>query len=525
MQTQRVIVVGAGIGGLVAALELAAQGTEVLVIEAASQPGGKLREVRVGGAAMDAGPTVFTMRWVFEELFDAIGESLAEHLSLQPVDVLARHAWSEPERLDLFADVARSADAIGAFAGAAASRGYLDFCARARGIYRTLEAPFLCASRPTPLSLASRGGLRGLPGLLRIAPFSTLWSELGRHFADPRLRQLFGRYATYCGSSPYLAPATLMLVAHVEQDGVWLVDGGMHRIAQVLAELAVARGATLRFDSPVREIVVDQGRACGVRLDAGETLLADAVVFNGDAAALAAGRLGPGARRATAPVAPARRSLSALTWNLLAPTNGFPLARHTVFFSNDYRAEFDAIFKRGNLPGSPTVYVCAQDRGDAGIRVDAAPRSAAERLLLIVNAPATGDARPFTDEELSRCEAQTFRSLARCGLQVQRDPAHTLLTTPQDFERLFPATGGALYGPASHGWAASFSRPGSRSRLPGLYLAGGSVHPGPGVPMAALSGRQAAASVLADRSKAAAARRASTAALHPTATPGGTSMR
>ena len=526
MSAKRVIVVGAGIGGLVSALELAAHGVEVLVLERAAQPGGKMREVALGGAAMDAGPTVFTMRWVFEELFDAIGLQLADHLSLRPASVLARHAWRADQRLDLFADVARSADAIGDFAGAAASRGYLDFCERARRTYHTLEAPFLRGTRPNPLSLARRAGLRGLPGLMRISPFVTLGSALGRHFTDPRLRQLFGRYATYCGSSPYLAPATLMLVAHVEQSGVWLVDGGMHRVAQTLVSLAQQRGATLRLNAQVDEILIRSGRACGVRLAGGERLDADAIVFNGDVAALGAGLLGRAALDASAPVEPPRRSLSALTWNLHAPTSGFPLSRHTVFFSNDSAREFDDIFERGRLPAAPTVYVCAQDR--AADADDHAPPRATERLLLIVNAPATGDIHPFTPEELARCEAQTFDTMARCGLQVQRRPEQTLLTTPQDFERLFPATGGALYGRASHGWAASFSRPGARSRLPGLYLAGGSVHPGPGVPMAALSGRQAAASVLADRAAnraAPAPHRPSTSTSPPAATPGGISTR
>jgi 1-hydroxycarotenoid 3,4-desaturase len=527
MSQKRVIVIGAGIGGLVSALELAARGVEVLVLERASRPGGKMRELTLGGAAMDAGPTVFTMRWVFEELFESIGLRLADHLTLQPVSVLARHAWSDDRRLDLFADVARSADAIGTFAGAAASRGYVDFCARARRIYRTLETPFLRGTRPNPLSLASRVGLRGLPELMRISPFATMWSELGRYFTDARLRQLFGRYATYCGSSPFLAPATLMLVAHVEQDGVWLVEGGMHRVAQTLAALAQQRGATLRFNAPVDEILSRDGKACGVRVAGGEELQADAIVFNGDVAALGAGLLGQDAVDASAPVEPARRSLSALTWNLLAPTSGFPLSRHTVFFSDDSAREFDDIFQRGQLPASPTVYVCAQDRPAD----DAALGGAAERLLLIVNAPATGDTRPFTPEELARCEAQTFRAMERCGLQVQRNPEHTRMTTPQHFERLFPATGGALYGQASHGWAASFSRPAARSKMPGLYLAGGSVHPGPGVPMAALSGRQAAASVLADQASRSAprarhqSRPPSTSTSPPTATPGGTSTR
>ena len=519
MTAQRVIVVGAGIGGLVSALELAANGVEVLLLERAAAPGGKMREVVVGGAAMDAGPTVFTMRWVFEELFEAVGTRLSDHVSLQPVSVLARHAWRADERLDLFADVARSADAIGRFAGAPAARGYLDFCARARRIYGALETPFLRGSRPTPLSLAARAGWRGLPDLLRISPLATLWQQLGTHFSDPRLRQLFGRYATYCGSSPFMAPATLMLVAHVEQDGVWLVDGGMHRVAQALARLAETHGAVLRCGAQVEQILVRDGRACGVRLAGGEELAAQAVVFNGDVAALSSGLLGDAADRAVPRTAPARRSLSALTWNLRALTRGFPLSRHTVFFSADYRREFDDIFQHGRLPSAPTVYVCAQDRSDAEADANIDAPCGPERLLLIVNAPARGDTHPFTHEELASCEAQTFRLLQNCGLQVQRDPQQSVLTTPQDFERLFPATGGALYGQASHGWMASFSRPGARSRLPGLYLAGGSTHPGPGVPMAALSGRQAAASLLADMVPH------STARWPRAATSGGTSMR
>lgn len=521
MGSNRVIVIGAGIGGLVSALELAARGVDVLVLERAGAPGGKMRQVGAGENAMDAGPTVFTMRWVFEELFASVGAHLADHLDLQPVGILARHAWQAGEQLDLHADVRRSAQAIGEFAGAQAARGYVEFCARARRTYRALERPFMRASRPGPFSLATRAGLSGLPDLLRISPFVTLWQALGDHFSDPRLRQLFGRYATYCGSSPFQAPATLMLVAHVEQDGVWLVRGGMHRIAQALVRLAGARGARFRFDAPVREILTRDGRTCGVRLADGEELAADAVIFNGEPAALAGGLLGKDSGRATRAVPPPQRSLSALTWNLVAHSEGFELLRHTVFFSGDYPREFDDIVRRSRLPSEPTVYVCAQDRDETDHRNPTGP----ERLLLIVNAPARGDTRPFAPEEIARCESQTFRLMERCGLRLDPDPACTVRTTPHDFERLFPASGGALYGQASHGWMASFSRPGARSKLPGLYLAGGSTHPGPGVPMAALSGRQAAASALADLATARGRDIRSTPRSEPAVMPGGTSTR
>jgi len=490
---QRVIVVGAGVGGLCAAIGLAARGFAVEVLERAATPGGKLREVAIGAARLDAGPTVFTMRWVFDELFAEAGTTLEAELGLRPVEVLARHAWSAEERLDLFADPHRSAAAIAAFAGAAEGRRFLTFCAETAAIYRALERSFIAAAKPrTPLALIRRAGV--LP-LLRIKPYVRMWRALGRHFRDPRLRQLFGRYATYCGSSPFLAPATLMLVAHVEQQGVWLVEGGMHALAQALVRVATRLGVKLRYRTEVSELLVSRGRCNGVRLATGETLHADAVVFNGEVAALGQGLLGAAATRAIAPIPVQARSLSALTWNLLAPTRDFPLLRHNVFFSDNYPAEFADLFRQRRLPRAPTVYICAQDRDD---RDDMAPNGA-ERLLCLVNAPPNGDRHRFTEAEIESCAANTFRLLERCGLNVSRTPATTVATTPTHLADLFPGSGGALYGRSSHGWLASFLRPGTTTRMPGLYLAGGSTHPGPGVPMAALSGRLAAHHLSADR--------------------------
>lgn len=494
MGTKRVVVVGAGMAGLVAGLELAARGVAVTVLERAEAPGGKLREVQIDGRRLDAGPSVFTMRHVFDEIFAAAGASLDEHVRLAPAERLARHAWSEHERLDLYADLARSEEAVGAFAGAAEAKRFREFAERARRIYATLERPFMRAARPSALALIRAVAPQGIGKLFAITPFETLWRALGDHFRDPRLRQLFARYSTYCGSSPFLAPATLMLIAHVELDGVWLVEGGMHRLARALAALAASRGALFRYGTHVAEVAVARGRAAGVVLASGERIEADAVVLNADVAALAAGFFGGAVAKAAPAVSRRERSLSAITWSLLARTEGFPLARHTVFFSDAYAAEFDDIFIGQRVPASPTVYVCAQDRDDRGLPAPGGE----ERLFCLVNAPANGDARPLAPEEVEAATQGAFGRLARCGLHVARRPEATVVTTPADFERLYPGTGGALYGRASHGWRASFDRPGSRSRVPGLYLAGGSTHPGAGLPMAALSGRLAAASVLAE---------------------------
>ncbi len=491
---RRVIVIGAGMGGLAAAADLARAGCSVTLLERAAVPGGKCRQVSVRGAGIDAGPTVFTMHWVFDALFRDAGARLEDHVTLLPADLLARHAWRAGGTLDLHADVARSAAAIGDFAGAADARGYLDFFARSGAVHDALRHTFMAADRPSPAALVARLGASGLAAMWRTAPWSTLWSALGSHFRDPRLRQLFARYATYVGSSPLAAPATLMLIAHVEQQGVWQVEGGMLGIARALESLGRGLGVQYRYGAHVRQIVAPDRRTRGVELDSGEFIAADAVVFNGDAAALAAGALGEATRSAAPGTARAARGLSAITWCLNAPARGFGLAHHNVFFAEDYPQEFQAIFAGRRVAAAPTVYLCAQDRG----KTQAPPEGASERMLLLVNAPADGDRGGIADDELARIETAAFGLLRDCGLEFTRADGDCVVTRPQDFEQLFPASGGSLYGRANHGALGSFRRPGSRSGLDGLYLAGGTAHPGPGIPMATLSGRLAAARLLAD---------------------------
>lgn len=488
-----IVVVGAGIGGLTCAIDLAIGGAKVLVLERASGPGGKAQPVRVGGAVLDGGPTVLTMPWVFEELFAAAGASFRDEARLERADILARHAWSDGVRLDLHADVERSADAIGAVFGAKDARAYLAFQDDGRRLSELSEKAFLRSQRPTLVSLARRFGPAGLAAFARMDGHRTMWRALEERFASPRLRQLFGRYATYVGSSPFDAPATLNLIAYVESQGVYRAKDGMRGVVTALERLAAAQGVELRYGHAVDRVMVAGGRAAGV-VAVDEEHAADAVVFNGDVSAFAGGLLGERCSSAASATAPRARSFSAVTWTMVGKVAGFPLLHHNVFFSDDYPSEFEELLRDRRVPSEPTVYICAQDRGDVAAADD---RTEDERFLVVVNAPATGDdASRWGEQERTRCTNVTMALLRRTGLELT--PTSSVQTTPVEFHRRFPATGGALYGPRSTGAMAALSRTGATSALPGLYLAGGSVHPGAGVPMAGLSGRLAAAQIRED---------------------------
>lgn len=508
MPNSRAVIIGAGVGGLAAAMELAARGVDATVLEAAAAPGGKMRALPSPAGPVDAGPTVLTLRPVFEDLFDAAGTRLEDHATLEAADTLARHQWPDGSRLDLFADPARSEAAIADFAGGEEARRFAAFDADCARLFAAFDAPVMRRPRPSALAAAAAVAQDPFRLMRAMAPLSSMWGALGRRFRDPRLRQLFGRYATYVGGSPMLTPALLMLVWRSEAAGVWTVQGGMHALARAMEGAARAGGARFRYSARVARIETASGRARAVILETGERLEADAILFNGDPSALGAGLLGEAARPAAPALPPKARALSACVWAFSAEATGFPLIRHNVFFSADYGAEFDEILRARRPPADPTLYVCAQDRPGRD-----APRPAGpERFEIILNAPAEGDRHPLSEEEIARCTETCFARLEAAGLRLSCAPRPT---TPADFEALFPGTGGALYGRSPHGPLATFQRPTARSRIPGLYLAGGGTHPGPGVPMATLSGRHAAAAILDDL--------ASTSRSRPAATPGGIS--
>jgi len=481
----RIGIVGAGISGLVAALLLAHRGAPVILAEAAATPGGRIATHPLDGVPVPIGPALLTLRPIFARIFAEAGTRLDDHLQLTPQTHLGRHIFADGSRLDLPLAAEEAAAAIGRFAGASAIPGFRAFRTRAEATFETLDATMLSRERPTALGLAAGAGVGRL---LATGPFTPLWDVLGSLFPDPRLRQLFGRTAAYVGTSPLQAPASLMLVAAVEQAGGWFIAGGLARLIAVLADLARAAGAEIRLNAQVADIALAGGRVAGLTLADGETLPCERIICTADPAALAAGRLGPAAARAVDPLPPARRSFSAIAMPMLGRLP--PDAPHqSVLHAPDAVGEYAALALRGRMPATPTLTLLALDRVDG-----APPPAGEERLLLLANAPARGDqGQPDAAAEAAFRQAALAR-LAAAGLDPA--PRAEALLGPRAFEARFPGTGGALYGAAVQGWQATFNRPAARTRLPGLLLAGGGTHPGAGVAMAAASGRLAALAAL-----------------------------
>ena len=484
----RVVVVGAGLGGLAAAARLAAGGHTVTVVEQAEQVGGKLGWVARDGHGFDTGPSLLTLPQVFEDLFADTGDPLSTVLDLQRLDPAVAYRFADgtttsvPGRLD---DVAgRLDDDLGAGAGAQWSA----LLARAEAMWRATEQPFLRSPLDGAATLA-RLALRA-SDLRTIAPGRTLRGLGRRYLSDPRLQVLLDRYATYSGSDPRRAPAALLTVPWVEQAfGSWYVRGGLRRLPAAVADRATERGAVLRCGTAVTEVLVAGGRAAGVRLADGSQLPADVVVCNADAAALYGRLLPRGApvRRARAALRRVTPSSSGLVLLLALRGRTPDLAHHTVLFPADYDAEFDALFGRRG-PARPvadqTVYFSAPD--DPATR----PDEDSESWFVLVNAPrhAADGGVDWTAPGLADAQAdRVLAVLAERGLDVRDRVRWRVVRTPADLERETGSPGGSIYGSSSNGARAAFLRPANAAPVPGLFLVGGSAHPGGGLPLVTLS--------------------------------------
>ncbi len=483
---KRAIVIGAGFGGLSAAIRLASNGWKVAVYEQQGYAGGKAGSLQLGGYRFDRGPSLITMREVFAELFASAGRRIEDYLSFQPLDTICSYFFSDgtelaargkPEEfaLEVQAKTSDSAEAV------------LRFLEYSRGIYKKTAELFLMNSLHDARTYFRPAVWRGVFSRGKLDATRSMDAANNSFFEDPRMVQLFNRYATYNGSDPYQVPATLNIIPHVEYNlGAYASASGIYAIPQAMRTLAKELGVEFHFEQAVERISVQDGRAVGVVTGSGEQR-ADVVVSNVDARwtyeKLLQDPEAPYAQRYSQ-LEPSSSGL-VFFWGM---RREFPeLTVNNIFFSEDYPAEFNALFKELRCPDDPTVYVNITSKVTSGD----APQGG-ENWFILVNAPRNND--QDWDSEVARTRKAVLRRLEKAlGRSVADDIEVEEVLTPPQIEQESGSYYGSLYGISSNTKTAAFLRHPARSRrYGGLYFCGGSVHPGGGMPLAVLSGKIAA---------------------------------
>ncbi|MFK8022820.1 MAG: phytoene desaturase family protein [Ilumatobacter sp.] len=478
-----VAIVGGGIGGLATAIRLRAAGHRVTLLERNAVVGGKLALFERDGYSFDIGPSLVTLPHVFDEVFRLAGTSLDEQVDLVRLDPQFRYAWRDGSTLEIPDTPEATEAAIDHFSPGAGAQ-WRDFDQNGRTIWDIAERSFFAGPMSDPRSLLKR--MESPRDLLGIDAMRTLRSAARNTFDDDRLRQWACRYATYSGSSPDRAPATLACIPHIESRfGCWYPMGGLRAIRDAFERVAIDAGVEIRTSTEVESIVSTPDRVTAVRLTDGSYVNASIVVSNADARHLYTDLLPDHA--ALRKVQRAERSTSGfvLCIGVRGKTDG--IRHHNVWFSGDARHEFREI-DAGRLADDPTIYGCVSSVTDSTQAPDGD-----ENWFLLVNTPPDVDVDPLASRDL------VLERLAGHGVDLRRRVRFCASMTPRDIELNYRAPGGAIYGTSSNGKLAAFARPANRGAKAGLYLVGGSSHPGGGLPLVTMSARIVADMVAADR--------------------------
>jgi phytoene desaturase len=485
---KKVAVIGGGLGALSGAIRLAKMGFEVQLFEQNEKLGGKANERTIGLYRFDTGPTLLTMDFVVDDLFSFAGFNRSEFLTFVPVDPICRYFFPDGSITDASSDYDKMVDAVASLSPEDKD-SYDKFMAYCERIYNLTADIFLF----NPIHeigklIKEHGNLSTLLKLYQMDPFRTVHQSVSRFFSDPRLVQIFDRYATYSGSDPFQAPATLNIISYVEYGlGGYYVKGGMYRLVDALEEVAKKSGVEIHLSSHVKKILWENGYIRGIRLG-NEILSVDYVLCGADVVATYNSLIDglPRRRRKMNKLEP---SLSGMVF-LWCVNKSFPqLEHHNIIFSNDYKEEFSQIFTERRAPNDPTVYISKSSKTDPE---HAPPQS--ENWFILLNMPyLTDENHQDWEEETDRMREAVLGKLKRLGIDVFHHIEAEEVYTPVDFSRLYTSNKGSIYGISSNNKITAFKRHPNRSRdIKGLYFAGGSVHPGGGIPLVMLSGKMAA---------------------------------
>ena len=497
---KKVIVIGGGLGGLSAAIRLAKKGFAVELFEASDTVGGKCRVENFADYAFDTGPSLLTLPAVYRDLFIKSGAPLEEEISLLPVDPAFDYYFANGKHLTLpNATRAGVVEAIEKTFGRKSAQEWVSLMDRAEKMWEVAREPFVESELRGFLPLLRRPGF--ISSLRVIAPFTSLRKLAKKYLSTPELVTLIDRYATYTGSDPRRAPAVLLTIAYIEQVfGAWHIKGGIGKLSTALEMRARKVGVQIHTNSPVARINVSKNQVTGVLLADGRHLSADYVVSNVDAQLTYEKLLdkSPSARRDQRKIHRATPSFSG--FYLLLSLSGFDpnQKHHTVSFPANYDAEFDALFTQQKPVIDPTIYICSPQDSTM------AP-SGSQSWFVLVNAPrhsqsgagfnwlAPGVAEGYRDHLIELLVDRKLLDRSRIVDLKYRSPA--------DIERMYNAPGGSIYGRSSNGPSAAFNRASNRSPISGLFLVGGSAHPGGGVPLVGISGEIVANAIASEPSR------------------------
>lgn len=472
-------------GGLAAAAILAHRGAEVLVLEAAPEAGGKVGRATRGGVEFDTGPSLMTLPGILDDVLVEAGTSLDQEVSLRRLDPEFRYHYPDGTELDIRDSRKETLESIERAIGEGAARDLDEFLSYAKEVWEVAGPNFIFSEAPSWRTVASLGW-SALSSIRSIDPLSTMESAITSRVKSEKLRHILRRFATYVGSDPRQAPATMNCIAWLEIGrGGYGVEGGMYELSRVLRDCASANGATFRFDTRVESLEMVRDRVTGVSTESG-TISADLVISNADVSQLSR-ELIPESRRGDAPKSPDEPSMSGWTAVVKARRRSSEeRPAHQVLFPEAYEEEFVDIFERDRAPRDPTVYLCAQEKahGRTGWEDH-------EPVFVMANAPPEPVDGQRDAQEWEQLESRVMERAVNAGLLSAEDSI-VWKRTPTDLAERFVASRGALYGAASNSAMAAFRRPPNElSGIDGLFLCGGSVHPGGGVPLCLQSGRLA----------------------------------
>ena len=486
----RVLVIGAGIGGMSAAIRLAKAGHQVEIFEGSDQVGGKCRTKWIGSVAFDTGPTLLTLPAVYRDLFISTGDSLDSVLDLVPVNPSFDYRFANGDSV-VFENLSRL-QTLGAIRGAFGEKSALDWNSlmlRAERMWDVSRTPFIESELNSLFSLAKRPSF--LRDLQTIAPWKSLRSLVKEISPDQRLQYIVDRYATYSGSDPRRAPAVLLSIAFVEEAfGAWHIRGGVGKLALAMNDRAMELGIKIHLNAQVVAINQKQGRATGITLKDAMVIEAEIVVANADATQVYSSLLAeplPQLRKPRRALRKASPSLSGFSIYLALKrdTRAKQLRHHTVLFPANYDAEFDAIFSKGIPVEDPAIYICAPQ--DSEMVKD----QSSEGWSILINAPRHSlngagwnwndpiFAQEYSQKIINRIEAH--------GYAIRNRLLRMDIRTPADLEGEVMAPGGSIYGTSSNGVRSAFTRARNRSPIKGLFCVGGSAHPGGGLPLVGIS--------------------------------------